>query len=403
MGITLPDSAATVIVNGRPFAGWLAFQVVQSFDKASGELTLRMSPQPGVPLPIMKGDKVQLLLGKRPVINGYVMRIWGEHSISSHVIQAQVRDKTQDLVDSTVGPKLNIDPPVRLSEVAQRTLSVMGLNDISVIDKVNAEPFERGEKVSSEIDTRGFDFIEDWAKKRHSVLNTDGNGNLVIDQNKGEMLAGAKLHFGLPDDPMNNVIKSQFGVDDFDKHNSYAEAGQKSPNDRKHWESRPKSDPDAQAKTVSNRYGVAYDRSVRPQRRKHRRGGRGMQGRTPRESAKWRANSMRAKSNEYVATVAGFTTALGEVWWPGKLVPVYDYWWEISSTLFLKEVEFGKDRTKGSITQLRFGLEDSFKDQAGRSQAAGRTGGALPGDPGEKYDTVSPGDLGIDEAEVDRD
>ena len=129
-----------------------------------------------------------------------------------------------------------------------------------------------------------------------------------------------------------------------------------------------------------------------------------MQGRTPRESAKWKANAMRAKSNEYVATGAGFTTAGGELWWPGKLVPVYDYWWDISADLFLKEVEFSKDWSKGAITQLKFGLDDSYKDQAGRNPASGRTGSSgFPGDADENNDTPSPEELGIDDAEVDVD
>jgi prophage tail gpP-like protein len=130
-----------------------------------------------------------------------------------------------------------------------------------------------------------------------------------------------------------------------------------------------------------------------------------MQGKTAKEQAKWRANTMRAKSNEYVCTVAGFTTAGGALWWPGKLVPVYDYWWEVNADLFLKEVEFSKDHSKGAITQLKFSLEDSFKSQAGRGSAAGRTGSSgLPGDPGEIHRKVSPSEAGIDdETEVDVD
>lgn len=404
MALLAPATSAIVLLNGLPFGGWEGLHVTQSFDQASGDCTLRLSPQPGVPLPIQMGDKAQVILAGKPVVTGHVHRIWGEHELQSHSIQAQIRDKTQDAIDSTVGPKLDIDPPITLQQVAQRTLGVMGLGGIKVIDKVGAEPFEQGEKVSAAIDDRGHHFIEQWAQKRHCVLNTDGLGNLVINQNQGEMLAGAFVHFGLPDDPLNTCIKSQFGIDDFNRHNAHAVAGQKSPNDKKFWESRPKNEPLAQAKTVSNRYGVAYDKSVRPERRKHSRGGKGMQGRTPLESAKWRSNTMRAKSNEYVATVPGFTSPGGQVWWPGYLVPVYDYWWNITATLFLKEVEFSKDWPKGSITQLKFSIEDAFKDQSGRDPSSGRTGSAgLPGDPGEVYDEPTPGELGVDAAEVDAD
>lgn len=402
-GIGAPGTSATVLLNGAPFAGWLALQVTQSFDQASGVCTLRMSPQPGNPLPVKLGDTAQVILAGQPAITGHVHRVWGEHDIQSHVIQAQIRDKTQDLIDSTIGPKVDIDPPVGLADVARKTLDAMGLKGIQVIDKVGADPFKQGEKVSAPIDEHGHTFIESWARKRDVVLTTDGKGNLVIDQNKGERLAGAFIHFGLPDDPLNNCIKSQFGIDDFNRHNAHAVAGQKSPNDRAFWESRPKGEPLAQARTVSNRFGVAHDPSVRPERRLHSRGGKGMQGKTAKEQAKWRANTMRAKSNEYVCTVAGFTTAGGQLWWPGKLVPVYDYWWDVSADLFLKEVEMSKDHGKGAITQLKFALADSFKSQAGRDAASGRTGSSgLPGDPGEVYPKTSPSELGIDDdTEVD--
>jgi prophage tail gpP-like protein len=405
MALTTPDTSAIVVVNGQPFAGWTATQITQSFDKASGDATLRMSPQPGVPLPIRLGDKVQVILAKRPVITGHVHRVWGDHDTGTHIVQAQLRDKTQDFIDSTIGPKLDVDPPISLAEVARKTLSVMGLGAIAVIDKVGAAPFKQGEKVSGAIDEFGHTYVENWARKRNAVLTTDGKGNLVIDQNQGRMLAGAMIHFGLPDDPLNNVQKSMFGIDDFDRHNTHAVAGQKSPNDRKFWESRSKGDPLGQAPQMSSRYGFASDPSVRKERRRHHRAGKGSQGNSPKETAKWRANTMRAKSNEYVATVAGFTTATGELWWPGHLVPVFDYWWNISATLFLKEVTFNKEAAtpRGATTQLKFALGDAFRPQAGPSGASSRTSSGMAGDPGAVHGKVSPEEMGVTDPDTEKD
>lgn len=404
MALTSPDTSAQVIVNGQVFEGWKGFQVTQTFDQATGEATLRMSPQPGNPLPIMMGDEIQFICAGHPVMTGHVHRVWGDHDIQSHEIQAQCRDRTQDMIDSTIGPKHNIDPPCSLKDVCSKTLGLMGLGRIGVIDRVNAAPYELGEKVSGSIDERGHEHLERWAAKRHAVLTTDGKGNLVIDNNQGERLAGAYIHLGLPDDPLNNISKSSFGIDDFNRHNAHAVAGQKSPNDRG-WEGRGKGDPNAQADKMSSRYGLAHDRSVRPERRKHSRGGKAQSGHSPRESAKWRANSMRAKSNEYVCTVPGFTTPAGVLWWPGKLVPVYDWSWMLNADLFLKEVSFTKDIKHGGSAQLKFALEDSYRPQAGRGGAAGRTGTKFIGDPGEKFDPASKTDMGLDgpDTEVEED
>ena len=391
------DTSVVVLLNGIPFDGWLAIQVTQTFDQASGDGTIRMSPQPGVPLPIKLGDKAQILCAGEPVITGHVHRVWGEHDLASHVIQAQIRDNTQDAIDSTIGPKVDIDPPVALPDVMKKTLGTMGLDHIGVIDKVGAEPFKQGEKVSGAIDDYGHEFMEQWARKRDAVLTTDGKGNYVIDRNQGERLGAAFIHFGLPDDPLNNCEKSQFGIEDFQRHNGVAVAGQKSPNDKQFWESRGKDEPLGQAAQMSSRYGVASDPSVRKERKRHIRGGRGHQGKSPRESAKWRANSMRAKSNEYVCTVTGFRAPGGALWWPGKIVPVYDYWWSLSADLFLKEVSFTKDWGKGACCSLKFSIEDAFKDQAGATGGSGRTSSGLPGDPGEVHGSSSAADMGIDD------
>lgn len=397
MSFGTPDTSAVVLVNGMAFGGWTHFQVTQTFDQATGDATLRMSPQPGQPLPIMLGDKVQIICAGQPVVTGHVHRVWGQHELESHSIQAQIRDKTQDMIDSTIGPKHNIDPPCSLADVCRKTLKIMGLSGINVIERAKTAPFTLGEKVSGAIDERGHEHLERWAAKRNVVLTTDGKGNLVIDQNDGRRLPGAMIHFGLPDDPLNNCTKSQFGIDDFQRHNAHAVAGQKSPNDR-NWEGKSKGDPEAQANKMSSRFGIAYDKSVRPERRKHSRGGKAQSGKSPRESAKWRSNTARAKSNEYVAEVAGFTTATGQLWWPGYLVPVYDYWWMLSADLFLKEVIFSKEAgdKHGARTQLKFSIEDAFRPQAGRSPATGRTGSGMIGDPGEVHKPVPKEEL-VDE------
>jgi len=405
MALTVPDTSAIVLLNGQAFTGWTHFQITQAFDRATGDCTLRMSPQPGVPLPVKIGDVVQVICAKRPVLTGHVHRIWGEHDDKTHVIQAQIRDKTQDLIDSTIGPKLDVTPPTTMSAVASQTLSAMGLGSIKVIDRVGSAPFGLAEKVSAPINARGLEFLEKWAAKRHSVLTTDGLGNLVIDQNQGRRLAGAYIRCGLPDDPTNNVKKSQFGIDDFNRHNTTAVAGQKSSTDRG-WEKLGKGEPQGQGAALSSRYGVASDTSVRPERRRHMRGGEAHSGSSPKESAKWHQNSMRAKSNEYVCTVPGFTTSDGAtLWWPGNLVPVYDWAWNINADLLLKEVEFQKEAgaTHGASTQLKFTLEDGFTDQASRGGGPQRTSSGPLGESNTTHEPVSPQEMGINDPDTEVD
>lgn len=337
------DTSAVMVVNGFPFFGWKKISCSQAFDQASGHADITISPQPGEPLPVTLGDDVQLLFAAQPAMTGHVRDVGGDHDVKHHDIKLSIRDKTQDFVDSTIGPKLDIDTPVTLKQVAERTLKTMGLHGIKVIDKVGAAPFKQGEKVSADIDETGHGFVDKYAQARHAVQTTDGYGNLVLDQNKGDRRASGFLHFGLPDDPLNNVTKSSFHVTEEGRFNAHAVAGQKSPNDKNFWEGRPKGEPLGQARAMASRIGVAYDPSVRPERRKHSRGGKAMEGSSPKDAAKWKGNTGRAKGNEYVAVVAGFCQLSGKLWWPGLIVPVYDYWWQLEGDLFLKSVTFSKD------------------------------------------------------------
>lgn len=403
MGVE-PNTRVVIIVNDMPFEGWVAARCSQAMDMATGDLQLTFSAQPGRPLPIKRGDRIQALFAGQPVLTGFVRSLSGQHDIKHHPIMARCRDKTGDLVQSTIGPKLDINPPTTAADVARRTLKVMGIGGVKVIDNLKgAEPFGPGEKVSGPIDMTGHEFLDAWVSKRFGLITTDGKGNLVLDRNTKDKRAdpGSFLHFGPPDDPLNNVTSSSFSVDDFDRSNAHAVAGQKSPNDRATWESRPKGEPLAQAKTFANRYGVAYDESVRKSLRKHSRGGSSMSGKTPKGAAKWKSNSSRAKSNEYVAVVPGFCQPSGKLWWPGILVPVYDYWWELEAELLLKSVTWSKNWPKGAETTLHFTLADGFTDQAGPGRQG--KGGALPGEPGEIEGRSSPSELGLDEAEVDVD
>lgn len=390
-----------VVANGVPFTGWLEVTVEQSFDKAAGHASIKLSEQPGRPVPIKLGHKVQILIDGRPVITGHVHEFHGEHSDSSHTMTVTVRDKTQDLIDSTVGPKLKLKAPISLKQMAEKTLKTMGLSDIKVFEDINTEPFKEGEVPSASIDDRGFSFLDQWAQKRQALMNTDGKGNLNITRNKQKRAPGsARLVKRYEDSPINNVLKAAFRNSDLQRHNSTNVNGQKSPNDKKHWEGKSKGEKTGQANAMQRGWGSANDTEVRPQRKLHARGTKGLSGGSPGKAAKWRSSAARRKGFQYTATVAGFYagppgTEFGWLWWPGFLVPVVDEHFEISSDLLIVDVKFHKTWSGGETTEVACTLPDAYTDKPGGSKAASRTaktgaGSVAPG-------THEAGDAGIEE------
>ncbi len=373
--MTTPSEMVTVLINGAPYVGWKKVTAKVSFDECAGEATLCISAQPGVPLPIHLGDEAVIIFGTTPVITGNVREVSGGHEWQSHDIEVHIRDRTQDFVQSTIGPKLpKMDPPIALKDVLTNTLGTMGLSRIGVIDKVNPPPYGPAEVVQGAIDDRGFNFADRWAQKRQVLMTSDGKGNLVIDRNMKRRGPGM-VHKGPPDDPLNNVLKDTYKNSDLERENTTGCCGQKSTNDKKHWESKPKGEQTAQADPLQQHWGYAVDTAIRPELKMHYRGGRGIDGETPEKSAAWRASVARGRGFQYGATLQGFDAAPGVIWWPGFIVPVYSWAWEIADDLLIKDCTFEKDWEGGSRTTLTLVPGDSFSDQAQASAAPSRGGG----------------------------
>lgn len=351
-----------VILGGKPYIGWESVSLSNNFEETTGEAQLTISEQPGNPLPADIGDECQIILAGTPVLTGFIKSVEGTLDYGSHSINLTAKDKTDDLIKSTIGPELNIKAPVDLKQVAEKTIKQMGL-DIKVIDKVSPEVFKQGEVVSGDIEDRGQKFLDQWAKKRGVILNTDGKGNLVLNQNQKEQ-SKYKLRSG-PEGSNNNILSSSYSNSEEGRSSEYNASGQKSPNDKEFWESRSKSDPLGSADAMSTNWGKAIDTAIRPQLKLHFRGRKGMQGKTPEETAKWSANVNRARGFTYKCKVQGFTQGLGgSLWWPGLLVEVLDWHWNIDHILFLKSVAFNKTWGEGATTDLEFTVEDAYTPQA---------------------------------------
>lgn len=382
-----------VILNGSPFWGWTSVTVTQSFDKAAGDGKLVFSEQIQDPFPAHIGDQIVVIMGGEPVLTGMVYSIDGEHGDKAHQLTATLRDKTQDLIDSSLGPKHENKPPVTLAEVCRKTIGKMGI-PVGVIDKVNPEPYGETEVPVGDIEQGGHQHLDNWAQNRQCVLNTDGKGNLVIDRNQGRMGPGMLWKSRNRDDPLNNVQKAQYKNTLQDRHNQNAAHSQKSTNDKKHWEGRPKGDEPAQAKPLSKKWGVHSDGDIPTSRRKHFRTRSGLKGDSPKKKAKWRSSVAKARGFQYVATVQGFEASPGTLWWHGKLVPVHDEHFLLSDTLFIVQVKFHKDMKGGATTEVACTYKDAFSDKGSSGGGGGRGSSPGVGTPTQDYGAADDSDLG---------
>jgi len=374
----------TILVNGVPFEGWLVFKSHHSFDKAAGTLDLTIAPQPGKQLPIKIGDKIQAFVAGTSVLKGNVHDVEGNDDWQHDVRIVHARDQTQDFIDSTCGPQKPVKPPAGLKDILTSHLGNMGLGHIPVIDNVNPEQFRDGEVPVAWIDEFGHQFGDRLSRQRQVLLNTDGNGSLVIDRNQGKRGSGA-LFRAAPEDPRNaanNILKAHYKCGDLNRHNQHATNSQHSTNDTDYWEGKPKDYKPAQAGPLSKEYGVAYDDGVRPERRLHVRAKHSLRRGKTKDASKWRANVSKGRGFNYKCTVQGFEQAPGAIWWPGLIIPVYDYKYELDGEFLIKDVSFHRDWKGGSMTELTLTYPDAFSDKDGKGSAkTGRTSSQGAGAP----------------------
>ena len=361
-----------VVIGGDAFVGWTEIDLELSFETVSNKCTIQMSEKPTGGLPAHRGDELVVLIDGEPVITGNVNSVRVNSKWSEHKITITGTDRTQDLKRSGIGPKMDFEPPVTMQDVARRTIKNMGL-EIGVIDEIGGPPFKRGEMVSGDIEQRGFDFLDGWAQKRQAVLNTDGKGNLKITRNLKKVGSVPLIH--RVDGVGNNVLDSSYDLTEDGQFNSNAMSVQKSPNDRKFWESRAKGDPLASADEMANQYGHATDSTIRPQLRNFYRGQQPAEGKTPDDTAAWHTNINRARGFTYNADVQGFHQGLSpSLWWPGILVPVIDDDCGLNCLVFIKDVKMKKSWAGGSITSLSCTYADAYSTQPVLSGAAARAG-----------------------------
>ena len=70
---TRDDARISLVVRGHAFEGWVQSEVSRSIEAICGTFSVPMTLTPGDVPPIHRQDKVQVRIGDRTVIDGYVL------------------------------------------------------------------------------------------------------------------------------------------------------------------------------------------------------------------------------------------------------------------------------------------------------------------------------------------
>ncbi|HGY4246166.1 TPA: phage baseplate assembly protein, partial [Citrobacter freundii] len=179
-------------VDGQQWDGWTEMSITSSLEAVAGEFDLTVTTQwsEASPRVIKQGMPCIVRLGKDTVLTGYIDDFIPSYDAENMSIRVMGRDKTGDLVDSSVVHKSGQWKGVRLELLATEICKPYGISVISETD--TGETF--GSVVLEQGET-AFDLLDRLAKQRGVLLTADGLGNLIITRASTKR-AGVPLIFG---------------------------------------------------------------------------------------------------------------------------------------------------------------------------------------------------------------
>ena len=169
--------SVVLAVDGQQWDGWTEMSVTSSLEAIAGEFDLTITTQwsDASPRVIRQGLPCTVALGDDTVVTGYIDDFIPSYDAENVSIRVSGRDKTGDLVDSSVVHKSGQWKGVRLEKLADEICKPYGITVVNETDTGEAFPavvLEQGETA--------FDLLDRLAKQRGVLLTADGLGRLVI-------------------------------------------------------------------------------------------------------------------------------------------------------------------------------------------------------------------------------
>lgn len=339
-------------VNDENFNLFKQVDISRSLDDFSGEARFITSEPVNDRSFVKINDEIQILLDGIPVITGYVDTISDSESDTGHDISYTVRDKVQDIIDSTVPDNVKtVKNTKKFSKLCELIINGLGM-DIDVIDDVGAE---FGEKLkAAEVGQNAAEFLQEYARKVQVFLNTDGGGNILIRRPEGTLKT---YLLSVVNGNNNNIISSNIELNYKKRYNKYTVRSNANATE------------DGDTEEL-NQVGVAFDDEIRAERIFEKVSESPMTAQECAKAAEEEANIRRLKSFSYTCTVAGYS-ANEELWQIGKLVNVQDEKKGVIGKFAIRGITY-KYSESGELTTIDLTYSDAYQVEANLSASKKR-------------------------------
>ena len=340
-----------VRVNGRVYAFWEEATYTRSLDDLCGTFSFTTSDKhPPDTYPVNKGDALQVFINRTALLTGFVDTINIRGSEAGTFVNVSGRDKTQDIVDSSVPPDAkNIEGPISFVSLCETVISGLGAN-IQVIDQTGGVPdFTATDLQAGATAENAFYFLESFARKRQIYLNTNGNGDLVLFR-PGRVTSSTVLRNEIGGE-RNNVKAWESQNTDTARFNQYVVRSQDNIGFDEAME---------YFGEGNSRSGTATDSAIRSSRYFEIIAEESMNDSDSSNRAAEESNLRRTRSFSYLAAIAEIVQDNGELWDVGITVPVVDQKCDVNGQFLIRTLRMSQNVEGGTETILTVSEPDAY-------------------------------------------
>jgi len=392
-------------VNGELYQGFTDIYYSKSIEDLCGTFSFSMSTSKDRRVPFKVNDECQVIVKNVPLLTGYIEAMNGSHSIDNHSISVSGRDRTCDIIDSTIQGNIDFKTPIKLVDLIGNVLAEGNLGFINVFNlsgrkliieevasnkkkpKVSAEFLKKlaeldrqkdkkekdialekkaagiiddpilplNESVSAKVGENMFEFIEKYCRKKGVLITTDGYGDIVIIRAGMKYLDGVLLNE--INGKKNNIISANISYDNSERFYRYICKSQGNPSVSALTE-----DDGAGLVEMESTIGEAIDSEIRNTRYLEFANETSSESTTNKDRAKWEANIRRARSKVYRCTTNRMFVDGEEnvLYAPNIALYVKDDFWNIDSILLIKSVDFSVSIENGIQVTLVLVARDAY-------------------------------------------
>lgn len=347
----------SLFVNGRQYTQFSEITVERDLETLSSSFEFVASNEFAITFPFSAFDNCVVQINGYPVLTGFITKLFPSYTNSQHIINILGYDKTKNVVDTEIYENSEITEATTFAALMTQVMSLNGITDIGVINKSLGITIGPEDKfTAAETGMTLFEYFLSIAQKKQVLLNTDGQGNIVIYRNEVPEITALSLvnKKGLS----NQKIKSARAPIDYDDRYKTIRVV-------------------SQSAEENNIFAESTDSSITQERTKIIISDQVFNETECKNLADWEVNKRRADSIKYECIIAGYWADNIRIYQPGQIFNIEDDYAGMNESMLLKNVKYKYSENEGSICELKFVASDAYTLNANPPTASDTLGGAL--------------------------